>query len=139
MANSNVAPDLRIAVMRLSRRLRAERTSDSLTPSQMAVLGTLLRQGPMCPADLASAERVQPPSMTRILNSLQDAELVTRTPHPTDRRQVLYEATPTARRMVLRDREARDHWLAQKLSQLSPEDRETLERAIPILDSLALD
>ena len=139
MAASNVAPDLRIAVMRLARRLRTERTSDSTTPSQMAVLGTLLRQGPMCPADLAAAERVQPPSMTRILNSLQDAGMVTRTPHPTDRRQVLYETTPAARRMVLQDRETRDHWLAQKLSALPAQDRETLERAIPILESLALD
>lgn len=139
MATSNVAPDLRIAVMRLARRLRTERSSDSMTPSQMAVLGTLLREGAMCTADLAAAERVQPPSMTRILSSLQDAGMVTRTPHPTDRRQVLYDTTPAARRMVLQDREARDHWLSQRLSVLAPQDRETLERAIPILESLALD
>lgn len=139
VATSNVVPDLRIAVMRLARRLRTERASDAMTPSQMAVLGTLMRQGAMCPAELASAERVQPPSMTRILNTLQDAGMVTRRPHPTDGRQVLYETTPKARRMVQDDRERRDHWLSQRLSTLSVEDRQILERSIPILQSLALD
>ncbi|MEZ5185323.1 MAG: MarR family transcriptional regulator [Candidatus Nanopelagicales bacterium] len=139
MATSNVVPELRIAVMRLARRLRSERASDAMTPSQMAVLGTLMRQGAMCPADLASTERVQPPSMTRILNTLQESGMVTRTPHPTDGRQVLYEATQEARRMVQEDRERRDHWLSQRLSMLSAEDQRILERSIPILESLALD
>jgi DNA-binding MarR family transcriptional regulator len=133
------APDLRIAVMRLARRLRNERASDALTPSQMAVLATLLREGPMSPRDLSTAERVQPPSMTRILHSLLDAGLVERTAHPTDGRQVLYAVTPTARTMVDTDRKRRDQWLRQRLEALSPEELERLEQAIPILNRLALD
>lgn len=133
------APDLRIAVMRLARRLRTERSSDAMTPSQMAVLATLLREGPMTPGDLAGVERVQPPSMTRILHSLTRAGLVERTPHPTDGRQVLYAVTQTARAMVERDRRRRDQWLSQRLSELTPEDLETVERAIPVLNRLALD
>jgi DNA-binding MarR family transcriptional regulator len=133
------APELRIAVMRLARRLRAERTSDALTPSQLAVLGTLLRQGQMTPRELAEAERVQPPSMTRILNNLQAAGMVTRNPHPDDRRQVLYTVTELAREMVSDDRRRRDHWLSQRLAALAPDELSTLEAAVPLLDRLALD
>ena len=132
------ASDLRIAVMRLARRLRTERASDTLTPSQLAVLATLTREGPMCPGDLASAERVQPPSMTRILNSLQQAGMVTKTRHPDDGRQVLYATTADAEGLVTRDRERRDNWLTQQLQELTPTEREKLEAAIPVLNRLAL-
>jgi DNA-binding MarR family transcriptional regulator len=133
------APDLRIAVMRLARRLRTERASDAMTPSQMAVLATLLRTGPMSPGELAEAERVQPPSMTRILHSLLAQDLVARTPHPSDRRQVLYTVTPSAARLVERDRKRRDQWLSQRLATLSDDDLRAVERAIPVLNALALD
>ena len=133
------APDLRIAVMRLARRLRNERSSDAMTPSQMAVLATLLREGPMTPGDLAEVERVQPPSMTRILHSLLGADLVERTPHPTDGRQVLYAVTRTARVMVERDRRRRDQWLSQRLADLTRDELDIVERAIPVLNRLALD
>lgn len=133
------APDLRIAIMRLARRLRNQRADDTMTASQMAALGTLLREGPLPPGELAAAEHVQPPSMTRILSSLQSVGLVTRAPHPTDGRQVIYAATDEARAMVQRDRQRRDHWLTQRMSQLTPEQRATLEAAVPILDRLARD
>ena len=124
--------------MRLARRLRTERASDTLTPSQLAVLATLVCEGPLCPGDLAAAERVQPPSMTRILNSLQNAGMVSRTKHPSDGRQVLYAATGVAEDLVIRDRERRDNWLSQRLQDLSPQERATLEAAIPVLNRLAL-
>ena len=133
------APDLRIAVMRLARRLRNERISDAMTPSQMAVLATLMREGPMSPGELAITERVQPPSMTRILHSLMHAGMVARTDHPTDGRQVLYAVTEPARTMVERDRRRRDQWLLQRLEELDPKDLAAIEAAIPILNRLALD
>lgn len=139
MSTTPDAPDLRIAIMRLARRLRTERVSDALTPSQLAVLATLMREGSLSPGELAAAERVQPPSMTRILNSLQTAGMVTRAPHPTDGRQVLYETTAAGRTLVTQDRQRRDHWLSQRLSGLTPEQRQTLDRAVPILNQLALD
>ncbi len=134
----NNVSDLRIAVMRLARRLRTERASDTLTPSQLAVLATLMREGPLCPGDLAAAERVQPPSMTRILNALQSAGMVTRTKHPSDGRQVLYAATETAKDLVIQDRERRDNWLAHQLQELTADERDVLEAAIPVLNRLAL-
>lgn len=133
------APDLRIAVMRLARRLRTQRASDENTPSQLAVLATLMRGGPATTGQLASAERIQPPSMTRILNSLYEQGLVERTPHPTDRRLVVYDVTPKARSMVQKDRRSKDEWLSGRLEQLSPQELDILEQAIPILNRMALD
>lgn len=139
MAAESDAPDLRIAVMRLARRLRTERTSDAMTPSQMAVVATLLRSGPMTPGDLAVAERVQPPSMTRILHTLLGQGMVTRAPHPTDGRQVMYQATPEADALFQRDRQRRDQWLSRRLETLTEAELLAVERAIPVLNRLALD
>lgn len=135
----NEAPDLRIAVMRLARRLRTERATDAMTPSQLAVLATLMREGPMSTGALAGVERVQPPSMTRILNALLAAGMVTRNAHPDDRRLALFGVTDKARALVRADRQRRDQWLSQRLAGLSQSERETLDAAIPILDRLALD
>lgn len=139
MAAESDAPDLRIAVMRLARRLRTERTSDAMTPSQMAVVATLLRSGAMTPGDLADAERVQPPSMTRILHTLLKQDMVTRAPHPTDGRQVVYRATPQAEALFQRDRQRRDQWLSKRLATLTDEELLAVERVIPLLNRLALD
>ena len=139
MAADSDAPDLRIAVMRLARRLRTERASDAMTPSQMAVLATLLRSGPMSPGELADAERVQPPSMTRILHSLLAQDMVSREPHPTDRRQVRYQATAQAEKMVQQDRQRRDRWLSRRLAELTDEELQAIGEAIPLLNRLALD
>ena len=76
---------------------------------------------------------------TRILTSLRTADLVLRTAHPTDGRQVIYTATDAARAMVDRDRKRRDQWLLHRLELLSPSEITTLEQAIPILNRLALD
>ena len=132
-----VASSLRLAVMRLARRLRAERSDSALTISQIAALSTLERSGPLTPRELAAAERVQPPSMTRIAASLEAAGLVTRTDHPSDGRQVLLAASPEGAAMVREDRRRRDAWLAQRLRDLPPEDLEVLRRAAVVLERLA--
>ena len=132
-----VASALRLAVMRLARRLRGERSDSSLTISQIAALSTLERSGPLTPRELAAAERVQPPSMTRITASLEAAGLVTRTDHPNDGRQVLLAASPEGAAMVREDRRRRDAWLAQRLHDLPPEELEVLRRAAVVLERLA--
>ena len=132
-----VASALRLAVMRLARRLRGERSDSSLTISQIAALSTLERSGPLTPRELAAAERVQPPSMTRITASLEAAGLVTRTDHPSDGRQVLLAASPEGAALVREDRRRRDAWLAQRLRDLPPEDVEVLRRAAVVLGRLA--
>ncbi len=132
-----LASALRLAVMRLARRMRSERADSSLTLSQMSALATLERTGPLTPRELAAQERVQPPSMTRITTALEVAGLVTRTDHPTDGRQVLLAASPAGVALLREDRRRRDVWLAQRLSELEPEDVLVLARAAQIIDSLA--
>jgi DNA-binding MarR family transcriptional regulator len=123
--------------MRLARRMRSERADSSLTLSQTSALATLEQTGPLTPRELAAQERVQPPSMTRITAALEVAGLVTRTDHPTDGRQVLLAASPAGVALLREDRRRRDVWLAQRLSELEPEDVLVLARAAQIIDSLA--
>lgn len=128
-----LAADLRVALMRSVRRIRRERSSDAITDGQYAVLAVLDREGPRTPRQLADVERVQPPSMTRTVNTLAEAGLVARTDHPQDRRQVLVSLTEAGGREVRETRRRRDAWLAGRLAELDPADREVLARAAVIL------
>lgn len=132
-----LASALRLAVMRLARRMRSERADSSLTLSQLAALATLELHGPLTPRELAAQERVQPPSMTRIAGCLEAAGLLTRTDHPTDGRQVLLAASPAGAALLREDRRRRDVWLAQRLRELEPDEVAVLARAAQILDRLA--
>jgi DNA-binding MarR family transcriptional regulator len=132
-----LASELRTTVMRLARRLRNQRADSTLGLSQIAALGTLMRHGPLTPSELAAHERVQPPSMTRMIGKLEDAGLVTRTDHPTDGRQVLVAVSAEGRAMIKADRARRDAWLAQRMRDLPPDDLDVLRRAAEILGRLA--
>jgi DNA-binding MarR family transcriptional regulator len=132
-----LAHDLRLAVMRFSRRLRTQRVDTSVTLTHLAALSTLKRHGPMSPGELAAHERVQPPSMTRVVVALEGMGLVTRTPHPTDGRQVVIDLTPAADELLADEARAREAWLASQLQQLTREEREVLRDAAVIMDKLA--
>ncbi|HVE63729.1 MAG TPA: MarR family transcriptional regulator [Mycobacteriales bacterium] len=132
-----LSSELRIAVMRLARRMRQEKESDSFTVSQLSAMATLERDGALTVGALAAAERVQPPSMTRIAASLEQAGMVTRTPHATDGRQVLLTVTQAGVDLLANDRKRRDAWLACRLADLSAEERATLQTAADILGKLA--
>jgi DNA-binding MarR family transcriptional regulator len=134
---ATLATELRVAVLHASRRLRHERSSDDVTPGQYSVLAVIDRHKPMTPRELALHEKVQPPSMTRTLSLLEELGLVERQEHPTDRRQVLISLTDAGRTAVKETRRRRDRWLAQRLSELEPEDRQTLARAAKILSQVA--
>ena len=136
-ADAELARALRLSSMRLARRLRVERGSDDYTLSQLAVLGSLDRQGEATVGELANLERVKPPSMTRIVNSLVEAGMVTRRPHATDGRQVVVELTDAARAVLAEDRRRRNAWLSQRLAELTDDERALLARAAPVLDRLA--
>ena len=138
-SDAGLAAELRLSVMRLRRRLANERHPDNeLSLNQMAVLGCLARNGgALTIGELAAAERVQPPSMTRTVNSLEDSGDVVRRPHETDGRQVVVELSAQGRDRVLADRDRRDARLARRLRELTPDERATLRRAAPILESLA--
>jgi DNA-binding MarR family transcriptional regulator len=132
-----LAHDLRLAVMRFSRRLRAQRVDTSVTLTHLAALSTLKRYGPMSPGELAAHERVQPPSMTRVVAALEGMGLVTRTPHPTDGRQVVIQLTPAAEELLATEARAREAWLTGQLQQLTAEERSVLREAAVIIDKLA--
>jgi DNA-binding MarR family transcriptional regulator len=132
-----LATELRIAVMRATRRLRAEKADSDLSDSQLSVLALLEREGPRTPREIAAYERVQPPSMTRTLTALLDLGLVTRTEHPVDRRQVLVAVTETGAATVRETRRRRDAWLTRRLAALTPEERDLLARATQILRRIA--
>jgi DNA-binding MarR family transcriptional regulator len=136
-SDAALASSLRNSVMRLSRRLRIERASTDLSLNQLAVLGTLRRRGPLSVGELAGAERVQPPSMTRTVNCLYDLGLVRREPHPSDRRQVVVHLTDQALAVLEEDRRRRDAWLARRLAALTPEERRCLRQVAPVIERLA--
>lgn len=131
-----MAHDLRLAVMRLSRRLRSQRADTSLTLTKLAALSTLRAKGPLTPGELAAHERVQPPSMTRVLATLEEAGLVARTKHATDGRQVIVAVTDKAVALLDDEIRTREAWLAQRMNELSPEDRDQLRRASTIIERL---
>ncbi len=132
-----LAHDLRLAVMRFTRRLRSQRLDTSVTLTQVSALSTLKRHGPMSPGELAAHERVQPPSMTKVVVALEGKGLVTRTPHPTDGRQVVIGLTGAAEEMLATEARAREAWLAGQLQRLDPEERAVLREAAGIIDKLA--
>jgi DNA-binding MarR family transcriptional regulator len=140
-SDAGLATALRISVSRLARRLRAERVALGLQPdlsdTQLAALATLVRHGPMTPGELAEHEKVQPPSMTRVVAVLEERSLVARAPHSTDRRQVVLTVTDAGRELVYQTRRLREAWLARRLRELSPQERATLRAAAPILEKLS--
>ncbi len=138
-SDSGLASALRISVARLSRRLRSERDPDNelLPVGQLSVLGALFRNGECTVGELAALERVQPPSMTRTVNCLEEGGYVVRSKHETDRRQVVVALSPKGEQTLAGDRRRREAWLAQRLRELTPEERSVLRQAAPIIERLA--
>ena len=132
-----LASTLRLSVMRLARRMRAQRADTMLTLSQLAALATLDRHGPLSPGELAAHEKISRPSMTRLLAVLEGQGLVVRKAHPTDGRQVTLAVSPAGQELLKEDRRRRDVWLAQRLQGLAPDELAVLQCAAGILDRLA--
>jgi DNA-binding MarR family transcriptional regulator len=136
--DAGLASELRLSVMRLRRRLAGERAPDNpLSMGAMAVLGYLFRNGDLTVGELAAHERIQPPSMTRIVNALEEGRYVARRAHETDGRQVVVVLAELGRQTLLADRARRDVWLARRLRELTPDERDLLRRATPLLERLA--
>jgi DNA-binding MarR family transcriptional regulator len=133
---AELASELRVAVMRLARRLRTERPDTGLSLTQIATLGTIDRHGSLTPREIAEHERVQPPSMTRVLAGLEQLGLIVRTPHSRDGRQHLVSLTKAAQDLLREDKRRREAWLAQRLAELTVEERELLAAAAPIIDRI---
>lgn len=90
----------------------------------------------MTPGALASAERVKPPSMTRVLASLSDLGMIERAPHPTDGRQAIVTLAPGGEEVIVAEHAARRAWLSDQIDALTDDERATLRSALPVLAKL---
>ena len=136
--DSGLASSLRVSIARLSRRLRTEHADEAgVSPGGLAVLGLLHREGARTLGQLAQAERVQPPSMTRTVGCLERDGLVERHAHATDGRQVLIRLAPAGADLLAAERRRRDAWLARRLRDLTAHERDVLRQAAPILERLS--
>ncbi|HEY5117605.1 MAG TPA: MarR family transcriptional regulator [Nakamurella sp.] len=138
IADEETVAALRAAVLVLARRLRYQLAGDDvLSATELAVLGRIGRCGPMTPGQLARAEHVRPPSMTKVIESLEGRGMLSREPHPTDGRQYLVSRTPAAEAFVAASKQLRTAWLASHLAGLSVSDQRAIIAAGPALARLA--
>ena len=133
-----VASRLRLAIMRLSRRLR-QHAPGGITPSQLSALSTIVAEERITLSQLAVAERVQPPSITRVVDVLVTDGYATRTQSEEDRRVAWVEPTTTGRALVEAVRRQRDAYLAERLGTLTNDDVAALARAAELLEQLTAD
>ena len=133
--DAELAARLRLAVTRLSRRLRHQGET-GISASQLSALATVDRCGPMTLGDLAAAEQVQPPSMTRIVARLEEAGLVARQVCQEDRRVARVRVTGTGRELLQRSRTRKDAYLARRLRTLDDADRTVMAEVVGVLEQL---
>jgi DNA-binding MarR family transcriptional regulator len=137
MHDDNQAHELRFAIMRITRRLRAEKADDAMSDGQFAVLRQLELSSPRTLSELAETERVSAPSMHRTVGSLEEGGYLSRSGSASDGRKVEISITESGLQFVNETRRRRDEWFAERLSQLTAEQRAVLENAAPILAELA--
>ncbi|ASF10231.1 putative MarR family transcriptional regulator [Nocardia brasiliensis NBRC 14402] len=131
-----LAGELSLAVVRLTRHLRGRRADAQISLTQLSALATLSRDGAMTPGALAAKERVQPPSMTRVIASLTDLGLVERKPHPTDGRQIIVSLSEAGRALIADETNAREAWMTEQLSGLTEDQIVVLTRAVGIMKQI---
>lgn len=136
--DDETASRLRLALMRLSRRLRQE-SPPGVTPSQLSALASIDRHGPLTIGELAAHENVQPPTISRIVGALEGEGWIERVPDPDDRRVALIRSTPKAHRELDRIRSERNASLARRLANLSADDLAAVLAAVPALERLLED
>ncbi|WP_027500964.1 MULTISPECIES: MarR family winged helix-turn-helix transcriptional regulator [Rhodococcus] len=131
-----LASDLSLAVVRLTRHLRGRRTDSQVSLTQLSALASLSADGPMTPGALAAKERVQPPSMTRVIASLADLGMVVRTPHPTDGRQIIVSLSDSGQALVTDETSAREKWMNERLAALDESQIAVLRESVEIISSM---
>ena len=135
--SKQTAVALRRASTRLALRLRAERPTEGVARTGIAVLGQLHRRGPLTASEIATAERVQPQSLTRVLTSLEEQELISRQQDTRDRRRHTIELTEAGRDILVDHMQSSDDWLADAITdRLNPTERAVLQLAAGLLDQL---
>jgi DNA-binding MarR family transcriptional regulator len=128
---------LRAAIGKLSRRLRPTAAGSALTPSQISVLFTVVRLGPIGLSDLAAIEGLNPTMLSRITAQLSHASLIVRSADPGDRRSAFVQATAAGRRIRERIHHQRTRALSAHVRELDEHQRRALWEALPVLEELA--
>ena len=128
----------RLALLRVVRNIRSH-AIETVTPSQVAVLATLVRRGPSTVGQIAAYEKVKPPSASRIVTALEEQGLVGRTPDPDDRRSATIFLTAEGEQYVASVQEAEKTWLGDRLCKLGDDERACLRDAIPVLEKMLAD
>lgn len=131
----DVADRLAHASVRLARLLRQQGEGD-LTPTTRATLGTISREGPISLGDLATIERVAPPTITKIVGKLEDAGLVDRVVGAEDRRVVRVSLSPAGRQWLDVEWRRRRDWLTEQLEGLTAADVDRLAAAVEVIERL---
>ncbi len=134
-ATLELASSLRLAVMRLARRLR-QQADAGVTPSMLSALHTIARLEPVTLGDLARAERVKPSSTSVVVSALEREGLVVRQTDSVDRRVTWVRPSAQGRRLIERVRSRKTAYLARRIRELSPADRQVLERAARVLEGM---
>jgi len=133
---AELASALRLSLLRAARRIRSQRVNTTATLSQLSALATVRKCGPLSAGEVATIERVQPPSMTKILAALEGSGWVERAAHPEDRRQSIISITPAGRALLEAETRARDEWLSRRLVEFSEAELQILRDAVTVLDRL---
>jgi DNA-binding MarR family transcriptional regulator len=134
-----LADRLHSAAIHLLRRLRVEDSAAGLTAPRLSALSVIVFRGPLTLSELAAAEQVRPPTITRLVQELEREGLVVRLPDPADRRITRVRATPRGRRLLHQGRARRVQRLARDLVRASPADRALLEQAAQVLEAMLAD
>ena len=130
-----LAARLRLAVTRLHRRMR-QQTDTGLTPSQASALAGVEQLGSPTLGELATRESVQPPSMTRVIGALETLGYVTRVVDPSDRRVARITLTSSGEAVLRHNRSRKNAFLAERLHELDPADRDALADLTALLERL---
>jgi DNA-binding MarR family transcriptional regulator len=134
----DLAVRLRLAITRTSRRLRQE-AGTGLSPTLTSALATIDSHGPLTPSELATRERVQRPTATRLVARLEELGVLQRAGDPTDRRSSLLSVTPEGHALMEEMRGRKTAYLAHRIEKLDSEERAALDRAAAILERLLED
>ena len=131
-----IADQIHTIAIHLLRKLRREDESSGLNAPRLSALSVIVFSGPLSLGDLAAAEQVRPPTMTRIVHALETQMLVTRRRDQTDGRSIRLAATPAGKALLMEGRKRRVDALARQIAHLDPARQRTLEAATQILSEV---
>ncbi len=133
---ATLGSQLRLVILRLSRRLRQQNVGE-VSPSQLSALSTVAQRGELTLGELAAIERIAPPSMTRIAARLEEQGLLERRADALDRRVARVAVSQAGQALLDENRTRRDAFLSKRLQEFTEEERALLKRAVPLLERLA--